>query len=82
MLKELSKVEQRYDAVLAVIRDGMRVVEVAEKPGVHRDTVHTWLARYEAEGLDGLVERSHRPKHSPHQMPTAIEALVSRQTRS
>jgi transposase InsO family protein len=76
MLKELSKVEQRYDAVLAVIRDGMRVVEVAEKLGVHRDTVHTWLARYEAEGLDGLVERSHRPKHSPHQMPAAIEARV------
>ena len=39
MLMELSKVEQRYDAVLAVIRDGMRVTEVAEKFGVHRDTV-------------------------------------------
>jgi transposase len=42
MLRELRKVEQRYDAVLAVIRDGMRVIEVAEKFGVHRDTVHTW----------------------------------------
>src|SRR5438046_10230321 len=31
VLKELSKVEQRYDAVVAVIRDGMRVSEVAEK---------------------------------------------------
>jgi hypothetical protein len=31
MLRELSKVEQRYDAVLAVIREGMRVSEVAEK---------------------------------------------------
>ena len=38
MLKELSKVEQRYDADMAVIRDGMRVSEVAEKFGVHRDT--------------------------------------------
>lgn len=35
MLRELSKVEQRYDAVLAVIREGMRVTEVAEKFGVH-----------------------------------------------
>lgn len=76
MLKELSKVEQRYDAVLAVIRDGMRVSEVAEKLGVHRDTVHSWLARYEAEGLDGLRDRSHRPKTSPLQMPAAIEARV------
>ena len=53
MLRELSKVERRYDAVLAVIREGMRVSEVAEKFGVHRDTVHTWLAHYEAEGLEG-----------------------------
>ena len=37
MLKELSKVEQRYDAVVAVIRDGMAVTEVAEKLGVHRE---------------------------------------------
>ncbi len=34
MLRELSKVEQRHDAVLAVVRDGMRVTEVAEKYGV------------------------------------------------
>jgi len=34
MLKELSKVEQRYDAVVAVIRDGMAVTEVAQKFGV------------------------------------------------
>jgi transposase len=54
-------VEQRYDAVLAVIRDGMRVTEVAEKFCVHRDTVHSWLARYEIDGLEGLRDRSHRP---------------------
>ena len=76
MLRELSKVEQRYDAVLAVIREGMRVTEVAEKFGVHRDTVHSWLARYEAEGLDGLRGRSHRPKSSPLQMPAVVEARV------
>jgi transposase InsO family protein len=76
MLRELSKVEQRYDGVLAVIRDGRRVTEVAEKFGVHRDTVHSWLARYEADGLDGLRDRSHRPKISPLQMPAVVEARV------
>ena len=35
-LKELSKVEQRYDAVVAVIRGGMAVTEVAQKFGVFR----------------------------------------------
>jgi transposase InsO family protein len=76
MLKELSKVEQRYDAVVAVIRDGMAVTEVAEKFGVHRDTVYVWMARYEAEGLQGLADRSHRPHRSPLQMAAAIETRV------
>jgi transposase len=76
MLRELSKVEHRYDAVLAVIRERMRVSEVAEKFGVHRDTVHSWLASYEAEGLEGLRDRTHRPKTSPLQMSAVIEARV------
>jgi transposase InsO family protein len=76
VLKELSKVEQRYDAVMAVIRDGMSVTEVAEKFGVHRDTVYAWMARYEAEGLEGLSDRSHRPHRSPLQMAAPIEARV------
>jgi len=76
VLKELSKVEQRYDAVMAVIRDGMSVTEVADKLGVHRDTVYAWMARYEAEGLEGLSDRSHRPHRSPLQMPAPVEARV------
>ncbi len=36
MLVELSVVEQRYQAVLAVIRDGVPVVEVARRFDVSR----------------------------------------------
>jgi uncharacterized protein YjcR len=43
VLVELSKMEQRYQAVLAVQADGLSVVEVAEKLGVSRQTVHSWL---------------------------------------
>lgn len=53
-MKELSVAEQRYQAVLAVISDGLSISQVAEKVGVSRQTLHTWLVRYEAEGLDGL----------------------------
>jgi len=45
MLVELSKMEQRYDAVLGVIRDGLTVTEVAEAFGVSRQSVHAWLRR-------------------------------------
>jgi transposase len=65
--------EQRYKAVLAVIADGRTVTEVARDLGVSRQTMHVWLARYEEEGLEGLSNRSHRPAHSPHQMPAVWE---------
>ena len=61
--------EQRYQAVLAVISDGETVTEVAARFGVSRKTMHVWLSRYEAGGLEGLADRSHRPRSCPHQMP-------------
>ena len=60
--------EQRYQAVLGVIADGRTVGEVAGQFGVSRQTVHSWLRKYEAKGLDGLGDRSHRPVSCPHQM--------------
>jgi transposase InsO family protein len=76
VLKELSKVEQRYQAVMAVQVDGLEVTVVAEKFGVSRQTVHAWLRRYEEGGLEALADRSHRPASCPHQMPGAVEAQV------
>jgi transposase InsO family protein len=75
-MRELSVAEQRYQAVLAVIRDGRTVTETAAAVGVSRQSLHGWLARYEAAGLEGLVDRSHRPAGHPHQMPPVVEVAV------
>ena len=45
MLVELKAVEQRYRAVIDVL-DRMSVTEVAQRNGVSRQSVHTWLRRY------------------------------------
>ena len=50
MLVELGLVEQRYQAVLEVLNDGVTVTEVAGRFGVTRQTVHRWLRRYAAQG--------------------------------
>lgn len=81
-MRELSVAEQRYQAVLAVISDGLSISQVAGKVGVSRQTLHAWLARYEAEGLDGLKDRSHRPASCPHQMPARVEAALLELRRS
>jgi transposase InsO family protein len=81
-MRELSVAEQRYAAVMAVIGDGLSISQVAEKVGVSRQTLHSWLARYEAEGLEGLVDRSHRPVSCPHQMVAEVEAVLLELRRS
>ena len=74
MLLELTVAEQRFNAVMEVLRDGLTVIEVAERYGVSRQAVHGWLRRYRTGGLEALADRSHRPHSCPHQMPATVEA--------
>jgi transposase InsO family protein len=76
VLVELSVMEQRYQAVLTVVQDGWQVSEVARRLGVSRQSVHAWIARYEAGGLAALADRSHRPDRCPHQTDAQIEAQI------
>ncbi|HKS52343.1 MAG TPA: helix-turn-helix domain-containing protein, partial [Pseudonocardiaceae bacterium] len=73
---DLSVVEQRYRAVLAVERGEPKIV-VATQFGVSRQTLHTWLTRYARDGLAGLMDRSHRPCGCLHQADAEVESRVS-----
>ncbi|MEN3266424.1 MAG: hypothetical protein V7646_3318 [Pseudonocardia sp.] len=74
-LVDMTVVEQRYRAVLAVQR-GEQKTDVAAQFGVSRQSVHHWCVRYAADGLAGLVDRSHRPESCPHQTTAEIEVWV------
>ena len=74
--------EQRYQAVLAVISEGETVTDVAARWGVARKTLHAWLAKYEAGGLEGLGDGSHRPRSCPHQMPAVVEVAIAEMRRA
>ncbi len=75
MLWELSVAEQRYRAVLEV-GAGVPVTEVAERYGVSRQSVHTWLARYRQEGISGLQDRSHRVRDHPWRIAAEVEEAI------
>jgi transposase InsO family protein len=81
VLVELGVVEQRYQAVLEVLR-GVSVTDVARRYGVARQTVHVWLRRYADQGLAGLVDRSSKPDSCPHQTPAEIEARIVEMRRA
>ena len=40
--------------------------------GISRQLYYTWLRRYRAEGLEGLRDRSRRPKSCPHATHTDV----------
>lgn len=75
-MKELSVTEQRYQAIQEVIGVGRTITEVAAQWKVDRRTLHRWLARYEAGGLEDLADHSHKPASCPHQMSGELEAMV------
>src|SRR3989454_10142520 len=81
-MREMSVAEQRYRAVMAVISEGRTITQAARDWGVSRQTMHAWLARYEADGLEGLANLSHRPAHCPHQMAAAVEVELLEMRRA
>ena len=66
MFLELSKVDERYDAVMAVIRDGLSVTEAAAGVRVARQAV---LVREQSESL-GQVSTVRTAQASSFQIPT------------
>jgi transposase len=74
-MRELSVAEQRYRAVLEA-RAGVPVTEVAERYGVSRQSVHTWLGRYQSEGITGLEDRSHRVHAHPWRISGDLEEAI------
>ena len=67
--------EQRYRAVLEA-GAGVPVTEVAERYGVSRQSVHTWLVRYRQEGIAGLEDRSHQVRNHPWRIPAEVEEAI------
>jgi transposase InsO family protein len=52
-----------------VLQQGWTVLAAAQAAGVSGRTAYKWLARFKAEGVVGLVDRSSRPHLSPMACP-------------
>jgi transposase InsO family protein len=52
------------------------VAHAAGAMGVSRQCAHRWLARFDAEGVAGLEDRSSRPHSTPTRTPPEVEARV------
>lgn len=70
----------RLAAVLARRSQGERlnVTATCAELGITRPTFYKYAARFDAEGLDGLFDRSRRPASSPGQVPAEGEVEIVR----
>lgn len=57
-------------------RQGWAVAHAAKAMGISRQCAHRWVARFDAHGEAGLVDRSSRPRSSPRRTNPAVEAAV------
>jgi transposase InsO family protein len=64
------------------ILEGRPVAHVAAEMGISRPTAYKWWRRFAADGYEGLVDRSSRPRRCPHQTPRVRERQVERLRRS
>jgi transposase InsO family protein len=62
--------------------EGWSVGEAAAAAGVSPRTAYKWLGRFEEDGLEGLRDRSSRPKRSPSAVPKGWQELVLQLRRS
>ncbi len=58
------------------VLSGRPVAHVAAEMGVSRATGYKWVNRFRAEGEAGLLDRSSRPRSTPHRTPAEVEARV------
>lgn len=59
-----------------VLSDRRPVSHVAKELGISRQAAHRWVARFRAEGVAGLQDRSSRPHRMPRRTPAQVEATV------
>jgi transposase len=59
--------------------EGRRKVEIASLAGVSRPTVDLWLARFDTDGVAGLLDRHHGAPRE--QVPAAIRGRILALTR-
>ena len=55
----------RTEFVLLASQPETNIRALCRRYGIAPDTAYKWLARYRLKGPPDLVERSHRPHHSP-----------------
>lgn len=78
MAKDGEAVDARIAAAVGAFVQGDRVnvSAICRELGTTRTTFYKYVARFRAEGVDGLFPRTRRPGRSPSRLPAEVEDLL------
>lgn len=68
--------DERARFVFEAEHTHLSFAELCRRHGISRPTGYKWLDRHRAEGIEGLRDRSHRPRACPHRIPAEVEQRI------
>jgi transposase InsO family protein len=74
--KECSQMSSRLEFVLLALAPGANMTALSRAAGVSRKTGYKWRNQYLEHGVEGLTDRSRRPRSSPKRSSAELEARV------
>lgn len=79
---EVEAMSEREKFVTLAQTGRFTVSELCKDFGISRKTGHKYLKRYGAEGKNGLLERSRRPRSCPWTTTAEVQALILKERRA
>ena len=73
---ERKAVDQRRKFIQEWQQEEEGIAELCRRYEISRPTAYKWIERYEAEGEEGLRERSRAPRHRPHGIAEQVAAVI------
>lgn len=74
--KAVTIMSQRHEFIMLALQEGINFSDLCRRFDISRKTGYKYLHRYIAQGIDGLFDRSKRPRHSPKATEPEIEQAI------
>lgn len=74
--KETNVMNERTIMISEYLSGDYSITQLARRRGISRKTIYKWVARYEADAGQGLVDRSRAAHHHPNAVSPATVATI------
>ncbi len=74
--KEQTKMEKKTEFICEWRTGKFSITELCKSFGISRPTAYKLIARFEQNGIEGLVDKTKKPRHHPNQTKEEIEGAI------